>query len=61
MLSAILSILSVVLGIFGGFMERRYSPEAIKKRENNERDKEILEKDHMAKSKRLSDLMDDTE
>lgn len=59
MLTTVLSIISVIIGIIGGVLERRYTPDAVKKRNSSERDKEIAEKDHIAKSKRLSDLMDD--
>ena len=58
MLTTVLSIISVLIGIIGGILERRYTPDAIKKRSNRERDKEIADKDHVGKSKRLSDLMD---
>ena len=59
MLTTVLSIISVLIGIIGGVLERRYTPDAIKERKDTARDKEIADKDHIAKSKRLSDLMDD--
>jgi hypothetical protein len=59
MLTTVLSIISVLIGIIGGVLERRYTPDAIKDREAQERDKEIANKNHIAKSKRLSDLVDD--
>jgi hypothetical protein len=56
MTSTILTILSAILGLMGGIVERRYSKEAVKKRDNNERDKELAEQDSPAISKRLADL-----
>ena len=58
MLTTILTIVSALIGIIGGIVERHYEPDAIKKRDGYERDKEIANKDHAAKSKRLSDLVD---
>ncbi len=58
MLTLVLTIISSLIGIIGSVMERRYKPDEIKKRNDHERDKEIAEKDHPAKSKRLSDLFD---
>lgn len=60
-MTGILGLITALLTIVGFIMEKRYSPEATKKREDKEIDKEIAKKDHIAKSKRLSDLMDDTE
>lgn len=58
MITTILTIISTILGIAGGLVERHYSPEAIKRREGVERDEEIVEKNHAAKSARLSNLLD---
>ncbi len=58
MLTTVLSIISVLIGIIGGVLERRYTDDAVKKRRAEERNKEIVDKDHIAKSKRLSDLVD---
>lgn len=52
----ILTILSAILGLLGGIVERRYSEKAIKKRDNDERDKELANQDSPAISKRLSNL-----
>ena len=43
MMSAILTILSAILGLLGGIVERRYSKEAIKKRGSHERGKALSE------------------
>ena len=59
MLTTILSIIAALVGVVGGVLERRYSDDAIKERNSSKRDKEIAGKDHIAKSKRLSDLVDD--
>jgi len=58
MIETILTILAGLVGIAGIIIKSRYSKEATKKRSDHERDKEIAEKDHVAKSKRLSDLLD---
>lgn len=58
-MEAILGILAVIFSIGGVLFKKRYSAKEVKKRDDNERDKEIIEKDHMAMSKRLSDLVDD--
>ena len=58
MTTAIITIIASLIGIIGGILERKYKPDAIKERNDHERDKEIAEKDHPAKSKRLSDLLD---
>lgn len=59
MIDAAISILAVIFGIIGILFKKRYSAKSTKEREDRERDKEIAEKDHLAKSKRLSDLVDD--
>lgn len=56
MSGAIVHIILALLGLLGGVAERHYSKEAIKKRDNHERDKELAEQDSPAISKRLSDL-----
>jgi hypothetical protein len=48
----------VLLVILKSYLSGRYSVEGKKKRDDYERDKEIANKDHAAKSKRLSDLVD---
>ena len=58
MIETILIILAGLVGIAAIIIKKRYSKEATKKRNDHERDKEIAEKDHVAKSKRLSDLLD---
>ena len=58
MLTTILSIISVVVGVVGSILERRYSGGEIKKRDNYERDKELAGQDSPAIGKRLSDLRD---
>lgn len=58
MIEAILSLLAVMFGIIGVLFKKRYSSQGIKERDDHERDKEIAEKDHISKSKRLSDLVD---
>ncbi len=58
MIEAVLTILAGLVGIAGIIFKSRYSKESTKKRNNHERDKEIAEKDHPAKSKRLSNLFD---
>jgi hypothetical protein len=58
MTTAIITIIASLVGMLGGILERRYKPDTIKKRNDHERDKEIAEKDHIAKSNRLSDLFD---
>ena len=55
---AILTILAGLVGIAGIIIKKRYSKEVTKKRNDHERDKEIAEKDHPAKSRRLSNLLD---
>ena len=59
MIETILTILAGIVGIAAIIIKKRYSRESTKKRNDHERDKEIAEKDHPAKSKRLSDLLDD--
>ena len=54
MIDLVSIILSIIVGIFQWYNE----PGKVKKRNDHERDKEIAEKDHPAKSKRLSDLFD---
>ena len=58
MVSILVAILPTLLTILGFIVNERFGEEGIKKRSDHERDKEIAEKDHPAKSKRLSDLMD---
>lgn len=58
MVETILTILAGLIGIAGIIIKSRYSKGSSKKRNDHERDKEIAEKDHPAKSKRLSDLLD---
>lgn len=58
MTTAIITIIASLIGIIGGILERRHEPDVVKKRNDHERNKEIAEKDHVAKSKRLSDLLD---
>ncbi len=58
MIETVLTILAGLIGIVGIIIKSRYSKESIKKRKDHERDKEIAEKDHPAKSRRLSDLFD---
>ena len=54
----ILTILSAILGLLGGIVERRYSKEAVKERDDYERDKELASQDSPAIGRRLSDLHD---
>ena len=61
MIKSILSIVGGLLKIILIIFKKRNTPEAAKERRQHERDKEIAEKDHPAKGKRLSNLMDDTE
>ena len=58
MLTTVLTIISVLIGMVGGVLERRYSQDAVKKREDNKRDKELAKQDSIAISKRLSDYFD---
>lgn len=53
-----IDLISIILSIVVGFFQWHNSPERIKKRNDHERDKEIAEKDHIAKSRRLSDVLD---
>lgn len=58
MIETVLTILAGIVGIAGIIIKSRYSKESTKKRNDHEKDKEIAEKDHPAKSRRLSDLLD---
>ena len=58
MVSILVAILPTLLTILGFIVKERFSEEGIKKRSDYERDKEIAEKDHGAKSRRLSNLFD---
>ena len=58
MVNILVAILPTLLLILGFIVKGRFSEEGIKKRSDHERDKEIAEKDHIAKSKRLSNLLD---
>ena len=58
MLTTVLTIISVLIGIVGGVLERRYSEEGQRKRREYERDKELAEQNSIAISKRLSDYFD---
>lgn len=58
MIETVLTILAGLIGIAGIIIKSRYSKGAARKRNDHERDKEIAEKDHIAKSRRLSDLFD---
>jgi len=58
MLTTILTIISALIGLVGGVLERRYSTEEIKKRSDYERDEELANQDSPAIGKRLSDLRD---
>ncbi len=58
MIETILTILAGLIGIAGIIIKSRYSKESKKKRNDHERDKEIAGKDHVAKSRRLSNLLD---
>ena len=60
-MTGILGLITALLTIVGFVMDKRYNPDATKKRKDKKVDEEIAKKDHAAKSKRLSDLMDDTE
>ena len=56
MLTTILTIISALIGIIGGVIEKHYEPEAIEKRDEDEKNKELANQDSFAISKRLSDL-----
>ncbi len=58
MVEILVALGPVLLVILKGILSGRYSAEGKKKRASYERDKEIANKDHAAKSKRLSDLVD---
>lgn len=58
MVEILIALGPVLLVILKGILSGRYSVEGKKKRASYERDKEIASKDHAAKSKRLSDLVD---
>lgn len=53
-----IDLLAVLLSILVGLVQWHNSPEKKKERNSDERDREIADKDHIAKSKRLSDLVD---
>ena len=55
-MEVILHIILAILGLVGGIAERHYSPEAVKKRSNYERDKELADQDSVAIGQRLRDL-----
>lgn len=58
MLTTILTIVSVLIGLIGGIAEKHYEPEAIKKRDDYERDKELNDQDSAGISVRLSNAFD---
>lgn len=58
MVEILLALMPVLLIILKSVLSGKYSAEGKKKRDAYERDKEIADKDHAAKSKRLSDLVD---
>lgn len=54
-MTVLLAVINTILGIIAAVCKQRYSPEAIKKRREVERDKEFIDSDNMAISKRLFD------
>jgi len=58
MVEIFLGLCPILLVVFKSIISGRYSVEGKKKRADYERDKEIANKDHIAKSKRLSNLVD---
>lgn len=54
-MTTLLAVINAILGIIAVVFKQRYSPEAIKKRSEAERDKEFIDGDNMAISKRLFD------
>ena len=53
-----IELITIVLSIIVGFVQWYNDPNKVKKRNDHGRDKEIAKKDHVAKSKRLSDMFD---
>ena len=53
-----IELITIILSIIVGFIQWYNESEKVKKRNDHERDKEIARKDHIAKSRRLSDLLD---
>ena len=54
-MEVLLHIILAILGLLGGMVERHYSDDAVKERDNDERDRELAEQNSTAISKRLSD------
>jgi hypothetical protein len=58
MIEGIISILVVIFGIVGVLFKKRYSDKSIEDRKDRERDKELVQQNSPAISRRLSSGLD---